>query len=101
MRCSWCVRPGTNPSNSELDSLATEISKVADAAASAESQLLAAGIQDWVYVVKPCKSVRYCFNEAVPEVHHALASDSSTEIRSKMQQISHHLVTASGEIHRV
>ena len=92
---------GDQPSENELNQLAIEISKVADTATIDDQQLLAAGIQDGVYAVKACKSVHYYSNEAVQDVHHALASDSPTDIRGIMQKVYDHMTSASSEIHGV
>lgn len=71
-----------NTTREELGTFAAQCGEVHGRANDGHAQLIAGGVQDWVYSVKACHELAYWSSDAAGHAASAAASEYSSEIRS-------------------
>ena len=82
----------------EIEAFAGQCATLSGQGYGAASQLMEAGVQDWVYSVKACNEVGYWANSAAGHANSAAASEYPTEIHGMLGQAHNDLVNASASI---
>lgn len=82
----------------EIEALAGQCATLSSQGYAAASQLMEAGVQDWVYSVKACNEVGYWANSAAGHANSAAYSESPTEIHGMLGDAHNDLVNAAASI---
>lgn len=85
-------------SREEIQGLAGQCATLSGQGYAAAHQLMAAGVQDWVYSVKACNEVGYWASSASGHAGSAAESESPTEIHGMLGDAHNDLVNAAASI---
>jgi hypothetical protein len=82
----------------EIYTFVGQCGEVAAKASAGHAQLIAGGIQDWVYSVKACHELMFWANDAAGHANSAAASEYPTEIRGMIESAVHSVFNGKSSI---